>query len=627
MDSVKVKLMEAISKGNYEEVKKLLRTYESRSILSITRDKEEYSFLLKAVTLKYPLITKLLLDKFKKVKFQALIGRPLLFTAVENQDIETVRVLLDHGADANFKQYVSKDEKAKSYTVLHTAVKQGDLEIVKLLVNHGADVNLKDENGTASVHTAFEGKFFEILMFLVDNGADIDVKNRREDTLLHTALKNESWEMAKYLIEKGADVNIHRKYCDTPLYTALYNPRLEIVKLLVAKGANINSHSHLGRYPIHNAIRKLEILKYFLEMGVDINALDYRKNTPLLLAATLCYSDKAEQIEIIKYLLQNGAQLHSTDTDDFLTIAQKSDPEVLKLILKHSTAFQFTGSNAYDYYHSIPRLESAVLLVEHGVINLNSRFYHKGKRNTALQHLSGTRFVDLAIRLLNAGADNNKVSKYQFNKNSSLEPEISPLYIAMFEKREKLVSLYLNRGADVNILPTHNSDFQLQEYFKKKTVNEIFVKHIVTLKHQNSEVDDRLLEFVNRNAELSKFYKKCDEEMETIKNRKFNDTSLTYLKILTTKRINQLEAFARNEDVLKGMRSRKKTYEAKFPIYGPDVTQKLKVGIERKKVMEQSAKCQRILFRPIRFCIDQIFNYLSNEDIKVLIEVCEPLRN
>lgn len=308
MDSAKEKLMKAISRGNYEDVKKLLRTFESRSVLPLTRDKEIYSFLSNAVSLKYPLITKLLLEKFQKLKFPVTVGEPLIFTAIEKQDIETVKILLDQGMDVNCKKSVSNEKNAKSYGVLHSAVKQGNLEIVKLLVNHGADVSMKDEEGNAPVHTAFEGEFLEIIKFLVQRGADINSTNDVYDnTLLHIALKVKSWEMAKFLIENGADVNIKNKHQDGPLFTALYayDPCMEIVKLLLAKGADVNSQNLLGRHPIHNATRKLETLKHFLEIGADINAQAWDGETPLMFAATLYYSKKEEQLGIIKYLQKN----------------------------------------------------------------------------------------------------------------------------------------------------------------------------------------------------------------------------------------------------------------------------------------------------------------------------------
>lgn len=71
------------------------------------------------------------------------------------------------------------------------------------------------------------------------------------------------------------------EYGFTPLILACSSGKLEVVKLLVAAGANIEQ----GRYgsdddlkPIHFAA-SLEILEYLLDQGADINATDMMGNT------------------------------------------------------------------------------------------------------------------------------------------------------------------------------------------------------------------------------------------------------------------------------------------------------------------------------------------------------------
>ena len=60
---------------------------------------------------------------------------------------ETVRLLIEHGADVT-----AKDEA--SSTPLHLASAQGSVKSVRLLIEHGADVAAQDENHRTPLHLA-----------------------------------------------------------------------------------------------------------------------------------------------------------------------------------------------------------------------------------------------------------------------------------------------------------------------------------------------------------------------------------------------------------------------------------------------------------------------------------------
>ncbi|MFN3316534.1 MAG: ankyrin repeat domain-containing protein, partial [Raineya sp.] len=59
-------------------------------------------------------------------------------------------------------------------------------------------------------------------------------------TGLHLAILNNRMDIAKYFVEKGADVNKPENSGYTPLYLAVARFNMDMVKILVEKGANIN---------------------------------------------------------------------------------------------------------------------------------------------------------------------------------------------------------------------------------------------------------------------------------------------------------------------------------------------------------------------------------------------------
>ncbi|XP_059200003.1 protein phosphatase 1 regulatory subunit 27b [Centropristis striata] len=60
---------------------------------------------------------------------------------------------------------------------LHEAVLSGNLETVKLLVEHGADVHQRDEEGWTPLHMACSDGFPHIARFLLSVGADPQLEN------------------------------------------------------------------------------------------------------------------------------------------------------------------------------------------------------------------------------------------------------------------------------------------------------------------------------------------------------------------------------------------------------------------------------------------------------------------
>lgn len=90
-------------------------------------------------------------------------GTPLALAAGKPGCVEIVRVLLDGGAKVN--------ESEMGFTPLHAAVFAGDVETVKLLVSHGANVNARNQIKQTPLTKAKERKSVEIQKYLIEHGA------------------------------------------------------------------------------------------------------------------------------------------------------------------------------------------------------------------------------------------------------------------------------------------------------------------------------------------------------------------------------------------------------------------------------------------------------------------------
>ena len=146
-------------------------------------------------------------------------------------------------------------------------------------------------------------------------------------------------------MKQGADFGIKDISNKSPLLLAFDHNNYEYVKLLLKYGANPNQQMNdgFGSTLLHSACLngKLSLTKILLEHGADVNALDNLKQTPINLAIIEGNFDE-QKIEVIKELLQNGANVNLKDSDGYITLHSaafhKTIPEDLfQDILKRCT--------------------------------------------------------------------------------------------------------------------------------------------------------------------------------------------------------------------------------------------------------------------------------------------------
>ena len=98
----------------------------------------------------------------------------LLFEAVKNDDVEWVKLLINHGAYVNARV-------GNSETILMYAISK---DVADVLIKSGADVNAKDNQGkTALMHAAY-GNRADVTELLIKSGANVKAKDNLGKTAL-----------------------------------------------------------------------------------------------------------------------------------------------------------------------------------------------------------------------------------------------------------------------------------------------------------------------------------------------------------------------------------------------------------------------------------------------------------
>ena len=165
-------------------------------------------------------------------------GKSLLIDAVSRENIEDVKWLTMYiGCSVN-------DPSNDGTTLLGTAIVQENLEIVQIVIEKGADANMtyqvESEDGTlfpmSPLIEALEMENSDIVLFLIVQGcANLNVKNYKGASPLHIAVYNSMEDIVEKLIECDVSINGKDNEGATLLIIAAQEGDSKILKTLLQK--------------------------------------------------------------------------------------------------------------------------------------------------------------------------------------------------------------------------------------------------------------------------------------------------------------------------------------------------------------------------------------------------------
>src|SRR5947209_11864628 len=155
------------------------------------------------------------------------------------------------------------------------AAKNNDLESVRKLVNAKADVNASQGDGATALHWAARLDNPAMADLLLRAGARVNAANDDGATALYLACINRSAAMVGRLLAAGADANAALPNGETALMTCSRTGDVRTVKSLLVHGAAVNA-----RESAHNQTalmwaisqRHPEVTAMLLEFGADARA-------------------------------------------------------------------------------------------------------------------------------------------------------------------------------------------------------------------------------------------------------------------------------------------------------------------------------------------------------------------
>ena len=254
-------------------------------------------------------------------------------------DIETIKLLLDNGADVNTKNRLDG-------TPLHWAVRSD--EKMRLLLKRGADINSKTQNGSTPLYLASRRRdSHSVLLLLLDKGADPNIATMNGRTPLMAAARDGDVAAMKLLLTKKADATALSGSGAGTLIDAARSRNLEAVHLLIEKGADVKAHTKRKQTALATAVQQgaEDIVNVLLEHGAAPDGQDYRGYSPLMWAA---YSE-AMPAGIVKTLLERDADTKvSGEGETPRTLAGKRGDNEVARLLGVSKTQRMSGGIAVD---------------------------------------------------------------------------------------------------------------------------------------------------------------------------------------------------------------------------------------------------------------------------------------
>ena len=286
-------------------------------------------------------VARVFLNKKNKDDFRVDIvdygGETPLIEAIKNQQVGTVKVLLNTGANINWKHERTGD------TPLHYAVRfcfnNDAITIVKLLLNRAPlSINAQNEKGETPLHFVIKynpsytrDKVVEL--FLASPHLDISKKTfEDEEVPIHYATYYQRPSTLSILLKKySKQVNAKNFNDITPLHIAAGRGDLLSMRILLNAGAKINAQSSSNEVPLHWAVaeNKIEAVNYLLQRNAYVDSTDSLQQSPLHYAANNGNVDIINILVTNKNSETNKAIIDATDSlgDTPLHIAITSQQE------------------------------------------------------------------------------------------------------------------------------------------------------------------------------------------------------------------------------------------------------------------------------------------------------------
>ncbi|XP_071487930.1 LOW QUALITY PROTEIN: transient receptor potential cation channel subfamily A member 1-like [Diadema antillarum] len=205
-------------------------------------------------------------------------------------------------------------------TAVHYCAMKDNLEAAKKLIEFSPLLCMSDNNGVYPIHCAATHASRKVLDILLTEAEKcgyerwqlLNFKDKEENTALHSAVNGGCESAVQVCLEFGAKLDVPQDNKSTPLHLACGQGALRIVEIMLSNYKTSNTLTMQDiemRTPLHKAAMfdHVDVVRYLLEQGAELDVPDIEERTPLLLAAS------RGGWRSVQLLLQKGADFYIKD--------------------------------------------------------------------------------------------------------------------------------------------------------------------------------------------------------------------------------------------------------------------------------------------------------------------------
>jgi len=208
---------------------------------------------------------------------------------------------------------INRGDLHQKTCIYHAITPEVTLDDVKYFVDKGATINHDAPLSVLPIFMAAMYLNIPVVDYLIEQGTILSEQHTNVIFSVVSGSDGKINDNGKYLIKKfislGVDINARGYYSqETPLF--LCND-LESIKFMVENGANplLKDVDNRTILQYHNDLHTIDhnVIDYLLNVGIDINNKDKTEGNTSLHMMAFVYHLNQQVFDIIKYLIEKGA--------------------------------------------------------------------------------------------------------------------------------------------------------------------------------------------------------------------------------------------------------------------------------------------------------------------------------
>jgi uncharacterized protein len=241
------------------------------------------------------------------------------------------------------RQLLSDLEVPIDRLVLFKSIQQNNVNLFKLFIAAGADIETTSivSIGTTPLISAIDFGSNEIFDFLISSGANINAVTSEGMTPIIRSLAHERDYMIETLLKLGVDTSKRSQSSNSllspsALTYSIMTKNLDYFKKALTLGATLPEITDIGMTLLHHSVTAdaIEIAKYLIDQGMDVNSADVYGRTPLHMVIENL--DDASLI-MAQLLINSGADLNQYPDGDELPLLYygilNGNPQLIDLLI------------------------------------------------------------------------------------------------------------------------------------------------------------------------------------------------------------------------------------------------------------------------------------------------------